>query len=617
MSAFAEITNSPRATKQPHKPPMMILVSPPCFTSSSSSSSSPAPLLPKSPPVAPPPTHDAYGFPNSPNHHVTNGTTTTQECADAWESYSTSDLSDFRTDTLQDIIIQHGIPTSRRADLWFQWSGAEDKKMAANEDNQTYLKYSNTTISKKVNQQIALDLPRTCPKHPAFSCDNPDEDDESKQIVGPGRSAIGRVLRAYAARNPELGYLQSMNFLAAMLYLVLDGDENRMFWMLTTIVEDILAGYFTAKLAKLLENVDAFSIVLNQVYPDIAKQLEKHGLNISFRAPTWFLCMYFTSLKSEVVTRVWDMIFYNVKRCPEGTCGPAALCCVGLGIVDTVSNQILTATNIAECAKALQNASHHVLDAKQLICKSFEEINTISDMVQRLASKSVRGALKKQRDQIANRRKHRPSMTARKPKRKRHVRSLSDGSIPLNFSIQDMEQQPGPQHSPGTNARIVASNKRRRVALQRHNGVNGAVDSAMDATASGAMPAAAPSFSPFAAIKKWLTPKKAATPGNIAHRRRARAPPATTHVRRINFGGAPSSSKNHSSRRQHQRKPSVVLHLPLHMQNGATPRGQDSPRGDFELKFKTTPAKIRARAEAANGYGTPPGAAASPRHTMF
>jgi len=33
----------------------------------------------------------------------------------------------------------------------------------------------------------------------------------------------------------------------------------------------------------------------------------------------------------------------------------------------------------------------------------------------------------------------------------------------------------------------------------------------------------------------------------------------------------------------------------------------DSPRGDFELKPKTTPAKIRARALNSTGYGTPPG----------
>jgi hypothetical protein len=610
MSALTEISaNSPRRKHLVNKPIRMML-SPPITTASPKEQK----VVVQSPPK-PVPTHDAYGFPNENGICVKNGLKTTKECIALWESYSASELSDFHTDNLQDIIFEHGIPKSRRSNLWYKWSGAEEKQLASNAEGKTYNQYCQETINSKVRQQIALDLPRTCPKHPSFLCENPNEEDESKQIVGPGRKSIGKILRAYAARNPELGYLQSMNFLAAMLYLVFDGDEPRMFWMMTTIVEDILPGYFTAKLAKLLENVDAFSIVLEQTYPSISKQLEKHGLNISFRAPTWFLCMYFTSLKSEVVTRIWDVIFYNVKRCPEGTCGPASLCCVGLGIINIVQKQILNSTNIAECAKALQNASTNVLDAKLLIIKSFKEIHTISEMVQRLSSKSIRGALKKQRDDIANRRTHRSSMTCRKPKRKRHSRSLSDGSIPLNFSIDDMEQQPGPQHSPNTNARIIANNKRRRVALQRH----GVTTTSTEATST------LPTFSPFAAIKKWLTPKKAT--GTQSDRRRI--PPATTRIRRINFGDSSflpsktaslssfttttssssfSSTSSSTSRKlscKKKRRPSLML--------SGTPSGKgggavDSPRGNFELKMKKTPAKIRARALASTGYGTPPGA---------
>ena len=520
-----------------------------------------------------------------------NGVTTTAG-EEAWDKHASSTLCNFRTDSLEDIILEHGVPTSRRAGLWFQWSGAEEKKCNALEENITYSTYIHQDIPKKVRQQIALDLPRTCPKHPAFECMNPEEDDESKQIVGPGRTAIGNVLRAYAARNNELGYLQSMNFLAAMLYLVLDGDEDRMFWMLTTIVEDILPGYFTARLHKLLENVDAFSVVLEQLYPNVAAKLEEHGLNISFRAPTWFLCMYFTSLKSEMVARVWDVVFFNVGRCPEGMGGPAALCCVGLGIVDSVADDIARSSNIADAAKALQGASDIVLDARKLVTRSFRDISTVAAMAQRLASPAVRLALKKQRDEITERRAKR-SMTSRKPKRKRHTRSLSDGCVPAEFGLSFKEETTNPMNSPNTNAQIVERNKKRRRLVRRSK--SDSTSSSSSSSSSSSTTTATTSSSVIATFKRWLTPKKAAAPAP------RRAPPATAqHVRRMNFNGTP-----------HRRQPRFPTHMivgtPSGGSSGTLVVSVDSPRGDFELKPKTTPAKIRARALNSTGYGTPPG----------
>ena len=579
MSALAEVTNSPRRIPISQKP--QFILSPP--------SSSPTPT----------PTHDAFGFPIENNTVVVNGIQLSKQGEAAWKQYSSSSLCNFRTDALHSIVLKHGIPSHRRGDLWYQWSGAEEK---CETSTLKYADYENKPCDKKIKQQIELDLPRTCPKHAAFLCENPEEEDPSKQIVGSGRTSIGKVLRAYAVRNPKLGYLQSMNFLAAMLYLVMDGNESKMFWTLTTIVEDILPGYFTAKLHKLLENVDAFSILLSQMYPKVAANLEKYGLNITFRAPTWFLCMYFTSLKSEVVARVWDAIFFNVKRCPDGAGGPAALSCIGLGIVDAVKEDILNATNIAECAQALQKAGDQILDAQSLVTRSFQEISTVAAMASRLAGPHVRGELKKKRELLAaSRREHKRTMTARKPKRKRgHRRTVSDGDIPNGYAINEQEEQIGPMNSPGTNARIVARNKRRRIAVRCKEFDSSS--STSTSTSSTAVP-----FSPFATFKRWLTPKKVSQ----QQQQRRRAPPATAHVKRINFGSSMSSlnssSSSSSSSSLSQRRPSLKLNVPSHLIGTPSKNMIDSPRGNFELKMKTTPAKIRAKASAANGYGKPPG----------
>ena len=51
-------------------------------------------------------------------------------------------------------------------------------------------------------------------------------------------ASLRNVLLAYAAHNAEVGYCQSMNFLAAVLLLV--ADEETAFWCLVALVERVL-----------------------------------------------------------------------------------------------------------------------------------------------------------------------------------------------------------------------------------------------------------------------------------------------------------------------------------------------------------------------------------------
>ena len=48
-----------------------------------------------------------------------------------------------------------------------------------------------------------------------------------------GTEALRQVLRAYVMRNPGVGYCQSMNFVAAMLMIVIEDDELA-FWCMAS-----------------------------------------------------------------------------------------------------------------------------------------------------------------------------------------------------------------------------------------------------------------------------------------------------------------------------------------------------------------------------------------------
>ena len=83
-------------------------------------------------------------------------------------------------------------------------------------------KEANVALRK---HEIEKDLKRTFPKHETLSSE------EAQQ-------KLRSVLSAYARRNPRVGYVQSMNYIGALLLLFMEEDEA--FWTLTAMVEDLL-----------------------------------------------------------------------------------------------------------------------------------------------------------------------------------------------------------------------------------------------------------------------------------------------------------------------------------------------------------------------------------------
>ena len=53
-----------------------------------------------------------------------------------------------------------------------------------------------------------------------------------------GLAALRRVLLAFSAHSPRIGYCQSMNFLAAALLLALGRAEDSAFWVLVCLIDD-------------------------------------------------------------------------------------------------------------------------------------------------------------------------------------------------------------------------------------------------------------------------------------------------------------------------------------------------------------------------------------------
>lgn len=53
-----------------------------------------------------------------------------------------------------------------------------------------------------------------------------------------GQAALGRILLAFSVHKPKIGYCQSMNYIAALLLLILEKNEENTFWVLVSLIDD-------------------------------------------------------------------------------------------------------------------------------------------------------------------------------------------------------------------------------------------------------------------------------------------------------------------------------------------------------------------------------------------
>ena len=101
---------------------------------------------------------------------------------------------------------------------------------------------------EKARHEIEKDLRRTFPKHKTLSTDV--QQVRSRPVctkshmralhrsglirVGRMQGKLRNILTSYAKRNPRVGYVQSMNYIVALLLLFMEEDEA--FWTLVRCV---------------------------------------------------------------------------------------------------------------------------------------------------------------------------------------------------------------------------------------------------------------------------------------------------------------------------------------------------------------------------------------------
>ena len=224
--------------------------------------------------------------------------------------------------TLRNLITTGGIPVAFRPAVWWEISGAH-AKMALHPPN-----YYKSLCEQKPLQEaqyaIEKDIDRTFPGHPLF---------ESKV----GLTSFRRLLSAFSIHNPDIGYCQSINFLAGFLLLLL--SEEQAFWVLECLVNEILPPeYYTPTLIGVHTDQRVLGHLVKELLPDVADAYEHVGITLHIVTVEWFMCALVTLMPTHTCLRLWDTIFLY---------GSEALFRIALVLFMQYKNRILSVTQSA------------------------------------------------------------------------------------------------------------------------------------------------------------------------------------------------------------------------------------------------------------------------------
>ncbi|KAE9596438.1 putative Rab-GTPase-TBC domain-containing protein [Lupinus albus] len=253
-------------------------------------------------------------------------------------------------------LIRKGIPPVLRPKIWFSLSGAAKKKSTVPE---SYYDDLTKAVEGKVTpatRQIDHDLPRTFPGHPWL--DTPE-----------GHASLRRVLVVYSFRDSDVGYCQGLNYVAALLLLVMKTEEDA-FWMLAVLLENVLVSdCYTNNLSGCHVEQRVFKDLVVKKCPRIASHLEALQFDVSLVTTEWFLCLFSKSLPSETTLRVWDVIFYE---------GAKVIFNVALAIFKMKEDELVVTHHVGEVINILQMTTHHLFDPDDLLTVAFDKIGSMT-----------------------------------------------------------------------------------------------------------------------------------------------------------------------------------------------------------------------------------------------
>ncbi|XP_060537274.1 small G protein signaling modulator 3 homolog isoform X2 [Cylas formicarius] len=262
-----------------------------------------------------------------------------------------------RTDKLFQMV-KSGIPHSLRPQMWMRMSGALEKKHQSELCYKEIIKMSSND-SLMTSKQIEKDLLHIMPTNACYSHAN-----------STGIPRLRRIMRGIAWLYPDVGYCQGMGIIAASLLLFM--EEENAFWIMVTIVEDLLpASYYSSTLLGIQADQKVLRNLITNYLPDIDETLKNHDIELSLITLHWFLTLFANVVHMKILLRIWDLFFFE---------GSLVLFQITLAMLRMKEPQLKTLENSAQIFNALSDIPGDIEDVEKLFEVSSELTSSLNDV---------------------------------------------------------------------------------------------------------------------------------------------------------------------------------------------------------------------------------------------
>lgn len=263
-----------------------------------------------------------------------------------------------RTEKLRNMV-RNGIPHSLRPQMWMRLSGALNKKIKSEVSYEEIIKASEND-ALMTSKQIEKDLLRIMPTNACFS-----------NAKGTGIPRLRRILRGLAWLFPDIGYCQGTGVIVACLLLFM--EEENAFWMMATIVEDLLpASYYASNLIGVQADQKVLQTLISNYLTSVNDSLKTHDIELSLITLHWYLTLFANVIHMKILVRVWDWFFYD---------GSIVLFQLTLGMLKMKEEQLKDLENSAQIFNCLSDIPGEIDDVETLFELALEVGGSLSQTV--------------------------------------------------------------------------------------------------------------------------------------------------------------------------------------------------------------------------------------------
>ncbi|XP_069972285.1 TBC1 domain family member 2B isoform X3 [Penaeus vannamei] len=279
-----------------------------------------------------------------------------------WESFlAGTSAKELPSCTDLKFLIRGGIPYQYKGKVWRLLIDCHVSRLKAAVPSNYYqdllARRTVTATLDPAAKQIELDLLRTLPNNRHYETYHSD-----------GIARLRRVLLAFSRHNPQVGYCQGLNRLAAIALLFL--NEEDAFWCLIYIVDFLMPpDYYNRNLLGSLVDQRVLKDLVAEKLPRLNAHMEQHGLDISLFTFNWFLCVYIDTIPPITYLTIWDSFLYE---------GSKVLFRYALAIFKLCEDGVMERCDYMEIFSYLRSVPEPITDIPRLQEAAFHWVNPLS-----------------------------------------------------------------------------------------------------------------------------------------------------------------------------------------------------------------------------------------------